>query len=338
VVLLAGVARPARPPIRSLRLRERIEAVANMGNSPRHIGQHHLLKPVGLRIDKHEYLEWERLELEPLQPSATRACLWEFVELENKGPADVPAFVERWGVLDWGEDAVYLVTEAKGGRSIWDWYHHAATTSTWLRLLALAQADEPADADTLWPLADDVSIDLGHMASELVPIEVKWLTTLGEPFSVEDFTGSAERYNQRRQDAWTTRWQEQLAGGGWRALQRWLIAKHLAGRIEAHYFTLSPRWDDQGRHIMYTAYGVLEIVGAHMAAIFSAPTPEVYLCSVCERPYEWIVSGGRRPREGARRFCSSDCRETARRETNRAAWHRHKRRWRPSTSTWVDTN
>lgn len=54
---------------------------------------------------------------------------------------------------------------------------------------------------------------------------------------------------------------------------------------------------------------------------------ELYICSVCEKPFS-LPEGARRPREGFSRFCSDDCRKKSKRALNLKYWHQNKHDWR----------
>jgi hypothetical protein len=188
-------------------------------------------------------------------------------------------------------------------------------------------------------MVDDLMTDAALRDGIGVPDRWRWLAGLENDDRVEQLTRdlmqrvvSYDEFREALDDAqterWAAQWQVARESGAWLAAQRWLVSQALNYWIESHGAEPHTTWDDAGRRIEYMAYGVREIVGAHMASIFAAPMPGVYLCSVCDRPFELDDTARRRPREGARRYCGEACRLNARRESNRAAWHRHKDQWR----------
>lgn len=340
---MALAIQPATPRLarRSLSLREQIEAMTNPEYSPPYAGQHTLLLPVGLRLDNdRDGLVWDRLELRPRTASTTRRCLWDFVALAGAEDDAIVRFVSRWGVLDWGEGRGILDADAEGYRALVEWDAAAETVSTWLRAFVLTEASGVLSADDLWPLVENLMLEMDQKGILGIPPEWQWLAGLDRddparsalPTDSSEWVGRADdilrAYREAQRHHWAARWQAERQAGTWLAAQRWIVSQVLSFWIEPYKTMIRTGWDDTGRRIEYTAYGVREIVGAHMASVFSAPMPDVYLCSVCARPFELSGNGARRPRDGARRFCGDACRLAARRESNRAAWHRNKDRWR----------
>lgn len=330
-----------RLPRRSLSLREQIEAMTNLEHHPPYAGHHTLLLPVGLHlVDEGEAMVWDRLELRPRPASSTRRCLWDFAGLAGADDTEMLRFVNRWGLLDWGEDHGMLDTDVEGSRALVEWDAAIETVSLWLRAFVLTEASGPLTAEEFWPLVYHLMLEMNIKGILGIPPEWQWLAGLGEndparsvfPTDPAEWAGRADAFldaiREAERNQWIARWQAERQAGTWLTAQRWLVSQVLNFWIEPYEGMVRTIWDDAGRRIEYTAYGVREIVGAHMAAIFAAPMADVYLCSMCGRAFELPDGEARRPREGARRFCGDACRLAARRESNRAAWHRHKDQWR----------
>ncbi len=71
------------------------------------------------------------------------------------------------------------------------------------------------------------------------------------------------------------------------------------------------------------------IVPATISVSSAAKTHRLYVCSICSKPFSFELTGQqRRPRTGARCYCSPTCRAEGKRSDNLASWHRNKSRWR----------
>lgn len=302
-------------------------------------GSHVLLMPVGMQLGDFqigvwardgEMLRWDRIETRTERAEATAQCLWDFIKLADGELGDFVGFVSKWGLLDLGKD----LEEFEGrwgmrevfefGRSLDSRVADQAGSShfeTWRRLARQARAALRIIAAT----------EAGELVSEDV-------------LEILDYWDDTQRTlwaSVRRLEAWRV---ERRAGRGL-ALQRRFIVNFFNGFVgklgpteEQEYglhrpwtFPLEPvvSWDDEGRRLESVAYGVRQVVGAHLLSIFSTPGVDVFICSVCGNPYPFEPSEGqRRPQRGRRRFCSEACMTTARRANNRASWHRNKAGWR----------
>lgn len=302
-------------------------------------GSHVLLMPVGMQRGEYqngvwapdgERLRWDRIETRTESAEATAQCIWDFIGLVDGAVDDFVGFVSKWGLLDFGEDLDgfegYMgkrqlfdfgerldsrLTDQAGSSHFAKWRRVAHEARSALRIIAVTEAGELVGEDVLEILDywDDFQRTL-------------WSTA-------------------RRQERWRA---ERKAGRGL-ALQKRFIVNFFNGFVgklgpseEQEYglhrpwtFPLEPvvLWDDEGRRLESVAYGVRQVVGAHLLSIFTTPGVDVFICSVCGNPYPFEPSEcQRRPRKGRRRFCGEACVTTARRASNRASWHRNKAGYR----------
>jgi len=100
-------------------------------------------------------------------------------------------------------------------------------------------------------------------------------------------------------EARLSEWRKECEEGRGLVLQRELVVRELAPpRIDREFF-----WDEKGKRAHDLAEGVHQIVGAHLGRMFLAPQLDIYVCSMCGRPFPFDDQPGvRRPKRGARRF------------------------------------
>lgn len=147
----------------------------------------------------------------------------------------------------------------------------------------------------------------------------------GQPIRV-DIQGFHDELAAEARREWLRRRERDRTRGDL-GYQRALIAHLVTTFSDMPYPTAG--WDSAGRRLVAEVMGADSLVGEELRQIFQSPQLDVYACSVCGRPFLFDErTGKRRPRRGARRFCSERHRLEARRESNRASWHRNWREWR----------
>ena len=80
-------------------------------------------------------------------------------------------------------------------------------------------------------------------------------------------------------------------------------------------------WEHGARKMKMRATGVKAIIGGVLRELFAASTLEVYKCSICGKVFP-LPEHGRRPREGRRRFCTDNCRNLGKLDSNRESYRR----------------
>jgi GNAT superfamily N-acetyltransferase len=302
--------------------------------------RHQLLRSIGLRayglretqpdeqgirqgpeiVPGEEYFSWTGRAVVDVDPAETKACLWDYIAAVDKGPQAALRFHERWGLYvdnTWRGDG-------SGYWSVAEFQEEARRIRSVLIALVATEAGEVVGEDVLLALsrlAYDFDFARREDADEV-------LHRLG-------FKPGGE-YNLP--DHVTYPLFEEIRLERWRALRRGdqglqLQAQLITGILNAEVGPDSGSfiWDGRGRRVERLARGVRAICWSHLAALFSAPTLDVFLCGVCGKPFEFEAGEyQRRPRRGAMRFCSTACRLEAKRESNRQSWREHGARWRPA--------
>jgi hypothetical protein len=270
-------------------------------------------------IDGEDIIAWRQHTIVDVATDLSRGCLWDFVNCPDAPPQDLLRFVERWGVLEdpqtYNGSGSYTVdefrTEAKRLRSV-------------LVTLVATAAAELVGEETLDHLSALTDFDLWRLEDgpELT-------RRLGLPMEAIEDVPDGYIYpialDLRRE-----RWHALRTQGHGLELQAGIIAWLLnteVGTREGRFI-----WDREGRRIERIARGVKAIAWSHLAALFTSPSIDVYVCDVCGRPFEFQETvAQRRPRRGKRRFCSDSCRLEAKRAANRESWRKNSTRWRPNT-------
>lgn len=308
-------------PYAQYRIRDQLElAGLDVNNTERLPGARHvLLMPVGLQLTDSEDpdweeggLRWDRIELRDQKPTSTIRCMWDFIELVDGSAEDFIGFVGKWGLFDFGEDADHLSEDQEG----WSGF-------VWWRAAAL----EARSA-----LITMVASEAGELISEeILEILHYWDDFQPDIWDGYDFRKhgklSPDRILAMLIDKKRERWQVERRAGRGLALQRRFIVNFFNGPWMMP-LELAVSWDDEGRRVETVAHGARQVAGAHLLSIFNSPEVDVFICSVCGKPYPLEpLEGHRRPRRGRRRFCSEACKLTARRSDNLASWHRNKAKW-----------
>ena len=260
---------------------------------------------------------WDSLTLHEVTPDSTRRCLWDLIDLvsvpEESLAEECVRFVERWGTLDFGEDAPYMVDldQPQHGDPL-EFLWLAQRSRSLLVTLAATEVGELVDERLLLDLKD------GDAAELEAPSLIETL-----------ISGSLEDYMALKLERQRARWRDQRAAGQGLDLQRSLVSTLVTQDYLFNPEQFEAEWSSNGRRVQRVSRGVREIIGAHVSAVFMSPQVDIFTCSVCGKPFEFVeYLGKRRPRRGTQRFCSKPCRSVARRASNRKAWHQNKAKWR----------
>lgn len=340
-------------------LRERVEAVTgNVADRPR-MARHVIWEPVNLCIVE-EY-HGELLDLPTLHADSITErevpvsdapdCMWDALRLLEAGrpftkgtlpdigeaqlaslldrqtnwtaeaerqylEAYVYPFIGKWGVAVSHDDDVVELMERGGHFWLDEWLEAAQHLYDILAAVAATEASELITEDMLWRLGHSLMYD--DRRAEHVIRNQYIEPRIRQGASVRDLFREAEIEV-------LDYWRGLRARGHGLQIQRDAIVLALSGFPHPRWFQAA--WDDSGRRVTLESLGWDQIASAHLMDLFGSTEPGLYLCSTCGKPFP-LPAGRRRPREGAARFCSDDCRRDARRAANRASWHRHKDRWR----------
>ena len=287
-------------------------------------GRHFLLRPIGLRYEKEEGIPeilgndpnvgmvWDGIEFEESSAASTAKCIWDFISLLNRPPTEIHDFVGKWGLYDFGEDMKWGTVDQTASVTLTNLVGHVREVDAILRILAATEAEELVPLDLLSELHayDTTESDF---RTELDAGRVAW--------------GLGSREWQRfRHDRMLDRWTFERQRGHGLALQRSMIEHALyywSSEVSSYLI-----WDENGRRQETSAYGVMQIIAAQLTNIFMSTTLDVFVCSVCARPFSFETTEAlRRPKTGAQRFCTHACRAEAKRQANLASWHKNKARW-----------
>ena len=290
-------------------------------------GAHILLLPRKPRIEDGRFL-WNGVDPVEKNPRETQQCFWDYLGLADLADGalqqGVLAFVYQWGVLDYGVGEIDFrpygrQEELEGSASLDDWPYGASRLRTLLLAILNTAQGKVIPVDMLKSLRGSYE--------SLTPRRLE----LGEDvYRRRTLADSMEAMGRASETEWLERVQVERRQGRGLELQRMVIVNRLSEWVNPR-MVFVPVWErDDIRGIRTVAHGVEEIVGAHLLEVFGTEPLDVYICSVCGRPYPWDEKSQRRPRAGARRFCSDACRAQGRRTTNLASWHRNKARWRSS--------
>ena len=311
--------------------------------------RHQLIAPVGLRLvepvlvgwelpegSKHEQpvydltegetsLAWDGWELKEAGPASD--FLWEFVSMAGAQATDWLSFVQRWGLLG-AEDEEDLGPEEPDWRSLDEFDEASESIVAFLVLLVATNEGELLPEEVLEGFAgvDDI-LDVEERQDRL--------KAHGELLADQSSTSAQDQTSAIRNEVRTNRWRRMRRNGRGLDLQRDLITRILNQILEsrpASYF-----WDGEGRRLERMAVGVIEIAWSQLASRFTSTSVDIYGCSVCGRPFPFDPeSSERRPRSGARALCGDECRQQAKRESNRQSWQKNKSKWRPPRGTRKD--
>ena len=278
---------------------------------------------------------WDALEIDrPASPDAA-ACLWEFLSHRSSTAEQILAFVRRWGTPEWGDDAD-TGGAGPGSLRLGDLRYDMIAVELLLQTLVATENDKLVDLDSLQGLweaaggyADYSSDEYQEYQAAVSALRAPLLAGVIDSEAWDDalrLAGSRTWHRYREQ--------ERRRGAGIE-YQRHLVTWFLLSWSNAAYD--QPTWDAGRRVVTAEVIGFKDLLGAQLRGIFSAPVIDVYVCSICGRPFLFEDRDStRRPRRGSRRFCGPDCQEVARRASNRASWQRNKDRWRkraPAHST-----
>ncbi|GEM_PF-2656412 len=256
--------------------------------------------------------EWDKAWMQEVETSRTVKCLWELVDLpakdESQFPEAVMGFTNRWGLLNLPNLGAKHIDQPSSIKMS-NWGDSVEEVRAFLKLLIATEAGDPVEDDvveTLWSNDPDFP---GSLFGEH-----------GEPISGTELMKRVQEAVSERWDAESRPKRIQYQ----RSMAIWTLSG--LADLESEGRTV-PVWDDRGRRLGNTAYGVKGIVGASLQDIFMSLEMDVFLCSVCGKPFPFEESPGkRRPRIGVQRFCSPECRASAKRKATLASWHRNKDR------------
>ncbi len=287
-------------------------------------GRHFLLRPMGLRYEEEEGIPailgddanigmvWDGIEFEESSAASTAKCIWDFVALLDQPLTAIHDFVGKWGLYDFGEDMDWMTVDQTAEKGLVEWVEQIREVDAILRILAATETEELVPLDLLSDLHayDTTEPDFKN---ELIGGRIP--------------TGLGSQELQRfLRDRMLDRWTFERHRGYGLALQRSMIEHALnywSSEVSSY-----PIWDENGRRLETSAYGVMQIIAAQLTNIFMSTTLDVFICSVCARPFSFEATGAlRRPKTGAQRFCTHACRVEAKRQANLASWHKNKARW-----------
>ena len=322
-------------PWSSLTLRAKLELVGltMLDDTQTKRSVHILLMPAGLRLaspdedsssdarwtEGESDLVWDRIDLMPQDPRDTLSCFWEFLDLagvsDEAFPEAVVRFVKKWGLLDFGEDADYMDTEHEAWRDLRYWHDQVTEARSIVLAMVATAGGELVEEGVLRDICG-----LGESLQEST-LDIKtWLRP------DRSYVAMWPAWRQAQEDDWRARIQAERRAGRGLELQRLVVTNRLAEWVNVADFI--PVWDEVERRVETVSRGVHDIWGGHLLGLFASSPLDVFLCSVCGRPYPLDDSTTqRRPRTGSRRFCSDECRAQAKRTANLASWHRNKARW-----------
>jgi hypothetical protein len=267
-------------------------------------------------VEGNDCLFWEGHDLEEIDPAATFECLWEFIEMADASPEEGLAFIEKWGLIDPSSP-----DGGWSGSAPWD---EAYMARQFLICLAITEAEELVPEELLWWLGNGE----GRAEWAADSDEVRRRLTVG---GIPPDEVRVIRDLDIRDEVRLARWRKIRRSGEGLPLQRRLLANILDSQIEFRP-TVSV-WDERGRRVERVATGVKEIAWSHLYSLFTSARLDIYVCSLCGRPYEFDEAAAqRRPRRGAASYCGDKCRQEARRRSNRDSWKRNSQRWRPPGS------
>jgi len=252
-------------------------------------------------VDGFAWDSWEQFEISREQ---AQTCFWEFIQAADVSPSGALDFIKKWG----------LFAPAGPNRAGWlpfvDFLWEASITRDFLITLVATEHGELVPEQTLESFADSDR----EMCTELAMAP--------GVYQMHGPNRPAADANRR------IRWGKMRAQGRGIDLQRRLLCDFLDDQYSpALGWTM---WDERGRWNLRVEPGVENIVWSHLYSIFMSPQIDVYICSICGRPYEFDETNARRrPRAGTRAFCSEACRTEARRRSNRQSWARNSEKWRP---------
>lgn len=279
-----------------------------------------LLMPIGLRtvgtdeeghlVSGDDLLAWDRIELREVKGPDSPRCLWDFINLTGAPAEALLRFVQTWGLLDFGDDAAYMLDiEKEGWSELSEWRRLANEIRAMLFCIVKTGEGELVGEDILETLREGDPYDPGPPPPRL----------LKRGISLHTFSAWGR---DRKKEHWQA---ERRAGRGL-DLQRTIAMNLLLGWINP--LDIVPTWDESGLHVVTEARGAKEIIGTELLAIFTTPQFDVFICSICQRPYPLsIAEGSRRPRLGTRRLCSESCRRAAKRIDDLKSWHSNKHKW-----------
>jgi len=281
-------------------------------------------------------IAWEGVEAVPVDSSQSRAAFWAVYESRTASATQILDVVKRWGALDcnWtgdshGDD---FIGDGRGFLPIAEWRNFGATLEKLLTLLISTANNELIPLDLLkeirtWEPLPEVLPTTLPSGTELVPssdeeVSIRrqaWYDALADRFDSSD-----DYYEAGLRLQWENLTAERARGEGIQQ-QRRLLTSHLqsiAGMREVLFL-----WDAKGRRIETAAVGLDAIAISFVVGLFGSADPEVFTCSVCGSHFPFDETRPRRPRHGARVFCSNECRAEGKRLSNRESWRRNSHRW-----------
>jgi hypothetical protein len=315
-------------------------------------GRHTLLRPQNLRLsrlcdlphlwfsniteedeqDQSLWLVWDNLTPQFVNPVETWAALWQLLKLGDASDERLVSFVEAWGMLrgTWeDENTTDEFSSDKDGFLPLDSIREFAQFIVRLTLLLVLTSE----GQTV-PIAFLEEIQHWDELPELPGLELSlkadmdeldsWIAKLG----TTSFREARDEYLARQQAArWTALLAERAAGKGIEQQAR-MFTNKMDRVFSNQYMTFT--WDKNGRRMGTDAFGIDDIVLSHIAELFQANELDVLLCSICGTAFP-RDEGDRRPRYGAQRFCSDECRAEGKRRSNRLSWQRNSSRWKKNS-------
>jgi hypothetical protein len=260
-------------------------------------------------IEGDDYIVWETLESFEVTPRSARILLWDLVDFAQGEREDLLTFTKHWGIIYSLRDTQRYEPPTTSF-PIDRLEHFASECRAVLQMLAFTERGEPVDSD----LAES----LYSFYEDGIPTPLPWEVSFEE--------------QQRRSNEKRANYMRERAGRNWLDLQKRLVAEVVNGLLEQSQPVFV--WDQSGRRIVRPAAGVVEIALSQLEEIFASPHAGIYICSICDSPFE--PENQRQPRAGVRRFCSEECRAEGKRTTNRESWRKNGERWRPSVQRSVE--
>lgn len=274
------------------------------------------------RVPGDDLIGWERIERCHLSPAETRRCLWDLIDLGGNFRSDrVMSFVSKWGLINLGDDPDPRDKYAAGVSDVDEWKYAARTASNLLQLIYDTESESLISDSAIedfvrnerYTCLKEFSIDTYQRWD--VRIEADPDAPMQESIAADRGVTEAIEY-----------WRSARRTGQGLELQRRLVSAMLLAWMPSP--VLNPVWDDRGRRNEAMALGVYEIAGSRLYSIFRSQRIDVFTCSICDQPFEFDESEGkRRPGRGRRRYCSDVCRAEGKRRDNLTSWHRNKLKW-----------
>lgn len=142
-------------------LRDWVESMAGTAPNIPRAAWHEILSPVDLQIGSDgQWLEWDHIDPRYEPPEKTKGCLWDFIALDSDSNeqdretfvrSNVVPFVERWGLLDFG-DAGWGRYERDSGAMVVDLLESATEARNILETMVASEMGELTNEDLWWSM------------------------------------------------------------------------------------------------------------------------------------------------------------------------------------------